>query len=333
MPSAMEEFRFTGQSDALESIVARERPLVIRGLVADWPIVAAAAQSDVAFARMLAGFDNGTQVDALVMPASEEGAIGYSADGSSFNFDHHRASVSQGLNKLLTLDDSGAPGVAMQSAPVAGCLPGFLDRHAVPFLSEQIKPRIWIGNRVTTPAHFDEYHNIACVVCGARRFTLFAPDQIGNLYIGPLDYAPTGAAISMARLDRPDDPRYPRLKQALEHAIVADLEPGDAIYIPPMWWHHVASLKKLNALVNYWWKRESSSGLVPQTRLGGLLHAILLYKSLPPSEREAWRVLFDHYVFGQDDPAAHIPETRRGALGELNAEQSATLLETIRRYL
>jgi Cupin-like domain len=333
MPSAMEEFHFTGQGDALESIVARGRPLVIRGLVRDWPIVAAAAQSDVAFARMLAGFDNGTPVDALVMPAGEEGVIGYSADGSRFNFDHYRASVSQGLNKLLKLDDHDAPGVAMQSAPIAGCLPGFLDQHAVPFLGEQIKPRIWIGNRVTTPAHFDEYHNIACVVCGVRRFTLFAPDQIGNLYIGPLDYAPTGAAISMARLDRLDDPRYPRLRLAMENAVVADLEPGDAIYIPPMWWHHVASLKKLNALVNYWWKRDSGSGLVPQTRLGGLLHAILLYKSLPPGEREAWRVLFDHYVFGDEDPAAHIPEARRGALGDLDAEQSAKLLETVRRYL
>ena len=333
MPRAMEEFHFTGQGDALESIVARERPLIIRGLVKHWPIVAAAAQSEVAFAKMLAGFDNGTPVDALVMPPGEEGAVGYSADGSRFNFDHYRASVSQVLGKLLKLDELDAPGVAMQSAAIAACMPGFLDQHAVPLLSEQIKPRLWVGNRVTTPAHFDEYHNIACVVCGARRFTLFAPEQVGNLYIGPLDYAPTGAAISMARLDRLDDPRYPRLKLAMEHALVADLAPGDAIYIPPMWWHHVASLNKLNALVNYWWKRESSSGLVPQTRLGGLLHAILLYKSLPPSERDAWRVLFDHYVFGQDDAAAHIPPSRRGALGELDAEQSAALLETIRRYL
>ena len=72
---------------------------------------------------------------------------------------------------------------------------------------------------------------------------------------------------------------------------------------------------------------------MPQTRLGGLLHAILLYKSLPPSEREAWRVLFDHYVFGGEDPAAHIPAARRGALGELDVEQSTKLLETVRRYL
>lgn len=77
---------------------------------------------------------------------------------------------------------------------------------------------------------------------------------MGNLYIGPLDFAPTGGAISMTRLDRPDDPRFPRLHHALEHSLTAELQPGDAIYIPPLWWHHVESLQTLNALVNYWWK-------------------------------------------------------------------------------
>ncbi|HEX7816917.1 MAG TPA: cupin-like domain-containing protein [Dyella sp.] len=329
----MQEFRYSGHGDALPQLLASNRPMVIRGLVADWPIVAAARQSDRAFATMLAGWDNGTAVDALVMPPEAEGIVGYSADGSHFNFSHQRASVTQGLHKLLQLPESDGTGVALQSAPVERCVPGFLEQHAVPWLSDGIKPRIWLGNRVTTPAHFDEYHNIACVACGARRFTVFPPDQVGNLYIGPLDYAPTGAAISMARLDRPDDPRFPRLREALEHALVADLEPGDAIYMPPMWWHHVASLKKLNALVNYWWKQEQGSGLVPNTRIGGLLHAILLYKSLPPAERKAWRVLFEHYVFSDEDPAAHIPAERRGWLGELDVEQSGKLLEAIRRYL
>src|SRR6185312_11381993 len=48
-----------------------------------------------------------------------------------------------------------------------------------------------------------------------------------------------------ARLDRPDDPRYPRLKDALATAKAADLGEGDAIYIPPLWWHHVESLEQL----------------------------------------------------------------------------------------
>jgi len=330
----MEEFHYEGQPDALADIMRGERPVVIRGLVKHWPMVVDAAVSDQAFASRLLTFDNGAAVDALLMPPEEQGMIGYRGDAHAFNFNHHRVSVTQALQKLLQFaghDD--APGIALQSAPIATCLPGLLDQQAMPLLNEAIKPRLWIGNRVTTPAHFDEYHNIACVVCGTRRFTLFAPEQVRNLYIGPLDFAPTGAAISMARLDQPDDPRFPRLKLALAEARVADLLPGDAIYIPPMWWHHVASLGSLNALVNYWWKQEQGAGLAPNTRLGGLLHCILLFKSLPPTERAAWRELLDHYVFGDEEPAAHIPEARRGWLGELDAEQSAKLLERIRRYL
>ena len=30
--------------------------------------------------------------------------------------------------------------------------------------------------------------------------------------------------------------------------------PGDAIYIPPLWWHHVESLGQFNVLVNYWYR-------------------------------------------------------------------------------
>jgi hypothetical protein len=334
MPASIETFHYEGQPDALEAIVGGGRPRIIRGLVANWPLVQAARESDRSFAAQLMAADNGSPVDALLMPPEAEGVVGYRGDAEAFNFTHHRASVTQVLQRLLQFADAAdAPGMALQSAPIAGCLPGLLEHHAMPLLDEAVKPRLWIGNRVTTPAHFDEYENIACVVCGVRRFTLFPPEQVRNLYIGPLDFAPTGAAISMARLDQLDDPRYPRLHEAMAHAQVAELEPGDAIYIPPMWWHHVASLGKLNALVNCWWKRTHGSALAPNTRLGGLLHCILLFKSLPAAERAAWRELLDYYVFDDEDPAAHIPAERRGWLGELDEEQSRKLLERIRQYL
>ncbi|HEX7804219.1 MAG TPA: cupin-like domain-containing protein, partial [Pseudoxanthomonas sp.] len=169
--------------------------------------------------------------------------------------------------------------------------------------------------------------------CGRRRFTLFAPEQVGNLYIGPLDFAPTGAAISMARLDRPDDPRFPRLRQALAQARASELEPGDAIYIPPLWWHHVASLERLNALVNYWWKPAIGQEVAPESGLGALMHAILALKSLPRSEREAWKRLFDHYVFDDHDPAVHIPAERRNLLGRLTPALVEQIKGKIRSYL
>jgi len=334
MPGVIEEYRDTGQALELAGLVDRARPLVIRGLCRDWPMVAWARQSDTTFAQGLARLDNGSEVDALLMPAGEGGVIGYNANVDGFNYARHRVSITRGLQRLATYSrQDDPPGLAMQSALIADCLPGLLEGHAVSFIDKAIQPRIWIGNKVTTPAHFDEYHNIACVVCGVRRFTLFAPEQVRNLYVGPLDFAPTGAAIGMARLDRPDDPRYPRLKEALAAAQVAELHPGDAIYIPPMWWHHVESLQQINALVNYWWKPVPAGGDAPATALGCLMHCILVFRSLPPAERAAWKGLLDHYVFGDDDPAAHIPVGRRGILGALTPEQLAEFRETIRRYL
>ncbi|MGS0996934.1 cupin-like domain-containing protein [Rhodanobacter sp. FW102-FHT14D06] len=334
MPGVIEEYRGAGQALELAGLVDRARPLVIRGLCRDWPMVAWSRQSDTAFAQGLAKLDNGREVDALLMPAGEGGVIGYNANVDGFNYAHHRVSITRGLQRLAAYSrQDNPPGLAMQSALIADCLPGLLEDHAVPFIDKAIQPRIWIGNKVTTPAHFDEYHNVACVACGVRRFTLFAPEQVRNLYVGPLDFAPTGAAIGMARLDRPDDPRYPRLKDALAAAQVAELHPGDAIYIPPMWWHHVESLEQINALVNYWWKPVPAGGDAPATALGCLMHCILVFRALPPAERAAWKGLLDHYVFGDDDPAAHIPAERRGILGALTPGQLAEFRETIRRYL
>ena len=334
MPGVIEEYRGPEQALELAGLVDRARPLVIRGLCRDWPMVAWSRQSDTAFAQGLAKLDNGSEVDALLMPAGEGGVIGYNADVDGFNYAHHRISITRGLQRLAACSrQDNPPRLAMQSALIADCLPGLLDDHAIPFIGKAIQPRIWIGNQVTTPAHFDEYHNVACVACGVRRFTLFAPEQVRNLYVGPLDFAPTGAAIGMARLDRPDDPRYPRLKDALAAAQVAELHPGDAIYIPPMWWHHVESLEQINALVNYWWKPVPAGGDAPATALGCLMHCILVFRALPPAERAAWKGLLDHYVFGDDEPAAHIPAGRRGILGALTPEQLAEFRETIRRYL
>jgi hypothetical protein len=326
MPAAIEELRPTGPAITLEGIVDGARPIVLRGLCRDWPLVKLALQSDTAFAQGLVAHDNGTPVDALLMPPDAHGVVGYNAAMDGFNYKHFRVSVTQVLQRLASYSrQDDIPGLAMQSALIQTSLPGLLESHSIPFLDPAIQPRLWMGNRVTTPAHFDSSHNLAVVVCGRRRFTLFPPDQVKNLYVGPLDFAPTAAAISLAPLDAVADARYPRLQGALDNAQVAELEPGDAIYIPPVWWHHVESLEQLNALVNYWWRPAAFPGHIAEPGLDALLHCILAFKSLPHPERDAWKVLLDHYVFGDEDPAAHIPSSRRGLLGPLTPEMVARL--------
>jgi hypothetical protein len=191
-----------------------------------------------------------------------------------------------------------------------------------------------LGNAVTTPTHLDEWCNIACVVCGRRRFTLFPPEQVGNLYIGPLDFAPTGAPLSLVDARQPDLARYPKFRDALAAAQGAELEPGDAVYIPPLWWHHVESLATLNVLVNYWWHALARGGAVTDSAFGALLHGILSIRDLPVATREAWRALFEHYVFGpQQEVTAHIPAFRHGLLAALTPEAASTLRAHLRAQL
>ena len=300
------------------TMVASGQPAVLRELVSDWPAVAAGRRSAAATVEYLRRFDNGHPVDAIMTPPEIEGRVFYNADMSGFNFLRNRLALSAVAEQALRYSAfERAPAVAVQSALISACLPGFAAENRLGFLDETIAPRIWLGTGITTPTHLDEWNNIGCVVSGRRRFTLFPPEQIANLYIGPLDFAPTGAPMSLVRLHEPDFTRFPRFRQALTAAVTAVLEPGDAIFIPPLWWHHVESLERFNILVNYWWSAASDAATATDSSFDALIHAILNLRGLPAPTRRAWRALMDHFVFAESEEAVgHIPTPRHGVLGK-----------------
>ncbi len=312
-------------------VVSSYRPVVMRGLVADWPAVARGRESFEALARYLAGFDSGFHVDAIRTPPSARGRIFYNDDMSGFNFTREKVTISTALDRMAkAVRFEKAPALAVQSALLADCLPGFVAEHPMPLLHASVAPRIWLGNAVITPAHFDESGNIACVVACTRRFTLFPPEQVRNLYIGPIGNAPTGTPISLVEFANPDFGRFPRFREALDAARVAELGPGDAIYIPPLWWHHVESLERCNMLVNYWWKGRPDAPAQANSALDVLLHSLINLRTLSPEQRDAWRTIFDHYVFSADEAtASHIPESKRGVLGEMSPEY----VKSVREFL
>jgi hypothetical protein len=310
-------------------IVPRCEPVVLRGLVSDWPAVQAARRSDAEAADYVRHFDSETQVEAFVGPPEIGGRFFYASDLAGFNFERQRAKTGDILRFLLaSAKDETARAVYVGSVPLPDILPGFAAANPLPLLDDaDVVPRIWIGNASIVSTHFDESDNIACVVAGRRRFTLFPPDQVGNLYVGPLDFTMAGQPASMVPLGDPDFETYPRFREALAAARTAELEPGDAIYIPTLWWHNVEALEPFNILVNYWWRD------VPPdmgSAFEAMIHAILTIASLPDPQRVAWRAMFDNYVFRPDgDPAAHLPPAQRGILGESTPQ----LRQRIRQFL
>ena len=325
MPAPVREF--TGLDDAAvrEQVLASQRPAVLRGWVRDWPAVHAGARAPDSLLQYFKRFDVGTEVDAILMPPEEQGRLSYNATMSGFNFIRNRLPIAAVAEQIVRYANfERPPSVAVQSALIRDCLPGFAAENRLTVLPETVLPRLWLGNAITTPTHLDEWHNIGCVISGRRRFTLFPPEQVSNLYVGPLDFAPTGVPMSLVALHAPDLDRYPRFREAWAAAMSAELSAGDAIYIPPLWWHHVESLDKMNALVNFWWHGQAGESAGGASSFLSLLHAVLSVRQLAPETREAWRALFDHYVFGpQPDVTAHIPLERRGVLGDLSNEELA----------
>lgn len=308
------------------------RPVVLRGIAADWPAVAAAQAGDDAFVAYLKRFSHPEPVNAIVGDPAIEGRFFYTPDMAGLNFSRGRSPLGPFLDRLLRDRDAARPyAMAIQSIPAADLLPGFAEENATAIVPIGVVPRLWLGNAIRVATHYDLAENIALVVAGRRRFTLFPPDQVANLYMGPYELTPAGTPVSMVDPDAPDLDRYPRFPEALAQAQHATLEPGDAIYIPFHWWHAVASLDRVNMLCNYWWNTAADQAVSPYD---ALLLSLFALRGLPDDQREVWRMMFDHLVFQTGgDPVAHLPPEMRGMLGPADAAGFARMRATLLRTL
>jgi len=306
-------------------------PVVMRGMVRDWPAVAAALESDRAIVDYLIAGRPTRPVGAIAARPEERGRFFYNAEITGFNFVSGRGHMEQFLRDLLAVgDDPDPPAMAMQSELIPEVLPAFAQANVLSLLTN-VAPRMWIGNRIRVSPHCDLMENVGCVVAGRRRFTLFPPEQVVNLYPGPFELTPAGTPVSMVDMQEPDLARYPRYPTAWATAQRAELAPGDAIYIPYMWWHGVDSLDPVSMLVNYWWND------VPEhisTPYDAMLHNILAFRHLPRRERDVWRTMLDYYIFeSEGDPAAHLPEHARGMMGAPTPDLFARLRATLRKIV
>jgi hypothetical protein len=234
------------------TIVPRGQPAIFRGLAADWPLVA--ARDPGRCMALLERHANDRPVEILRADPDNEGRFHYSADGQSLNFIRGRASLRQFLAALAEQSAAERPyALAAQGLLADQHVPGFAGSHPMPLVPPQAEPRLWIGNAAKVATHNDPIDNLAVVVAGRRRFTLFPPEAEPDLYMGPSHPTPAGTPVSMVHVTAPDLDRYPRFAAALDAGQEAELSPGDAIFIPKYWFHHVESLERFNMLANYWW--------------------------------------------------------------------------------
>lgn len=307
-----------------DDLLCASEPVVLKGLVAQWPMVQAARQSGQAASDYLLGFYRGAPVEAFFGAPEHGGRFFYNASLTGFNFHPERLPLDAVMGEMArTATSAQPPGIYVGSTSVDTCLPGFRALNDVGLGNRNPLVSVWIGNRTRVAAHYDVPDNLACVVAGRRRFTLFPPEAMENLYIGPLDLTPAGQPISLVDFANPDLQRFPKFPEAWRSAQVADLEAGDALFIPSMWWHHVEALDAFNVLVNYWWRQSPEYMDSP---MSALLMAIMSVRDLPSAQRTAWEQAFSHYVFHADaESFAHIPEPARRILAPMTADATRML--------
>ncbi|NTS65562.1 cupin-like domain-containing protein [Sphingomonas sp. HHU CXW] len=321
-------------------VMERGEPALLRGAASGWAMLHDASDgraAEDAGSTALAGvldvlraFDAGREAEVFVGPPAIDARYHYDATLTGFNFERVSLRFGEALDRIVaTADVPGRPSMYMGSLTTETYLPGIEQAMILPFVPAAVRPRVWIGHSSVVACHYDVMDNVACVGAGRRRFTLYPPDAIADLYVGPIDRTLAGQPISLAASSAPGDPRYPRFERA--RAIVVELSPGDAIYVPKLWWHQVEALDPVNVLVNYWWDGFAAGPDQPYTTM---LLAMLAIAERPAAERQAWRAWFDHYVFRPDGhPLGFLPPEQHGVLEDSSPANRSRLRAIVMRLL
>ena len=320
-----------------EQLFAAKGPIILRGLVSDWSLVKAGEQSPGKAMEILQSHSSKKPVGVYIAPPEAEARFFYNQDCTGFNYQSKYLQLSDIFAQIREAENNPDHSYYyMNSLTLDNCFPGLraandlsFDHQA--FTNNQPLSKVWVGTESIAAAHYDVPSNLACCVLGARRFTLFPPEQIHNLYPGPLEPTPGGQVITMVDLKNPDFERFPRVRRALEAAVVVDLQPGDAVYYPSMWWHQVEALSPFNIMINFWWLRSPAYMGNP---MDIVMHAIMGIRDRPEAEKNAWREVFEYYIFGPaDTPREHLPASIQGALGELDDDSIRRLRALVKNKL
>lgn len=315
------------EAEELRKHLSLRRPFVMRGIHRDWEIVGKGKDSVEELKKFLNEKSLKRDFTFTVGEPGQNGRIFYN-DKMQVNFSEQKAPFAKILDHFNRVEkQSEDVAIYLSSIDVKKYFQDLIEETPEYLTADSVRAGLWVGNRIRVPLHNDFPNNVACVVSGRRRFTLMPPEQLDNLYLGPIDYTPAGRSVSMVDHDRPDFDRFPKFQQALDEARVSVLEPGDALFIPSMWFHAVEGLDEFNVMLNFWWREDP-------VFLGGPDAAMMLaaatIRDLPHQEKLLWKQVFEYYVFdNKQESIEHIPEPSRGVLNRM----TPALAGKIKSYL
>ena len=163
----------------------------------------------------------------------------YESRASTEHRHQHAAAAEMPLGEYLDLLARGENDLRVFFLDVRKYLPELVPDFHFPNLGLELMTRLPVlfvggrGSRVQMHFDVDLAHVLLCHFGGKKRVMLFAPDQTPYLYRVPFSFS----TLFNVRPDAPDYERYPALRHA--RGEIAELAHGDALYIPPGYWHYV----------------------------------------------------------------------------------------------
>src|ERR1700744_5234498 len=183
-PRTIDALDIKGPEQFLADVVGPCRPVLLRGLVKTWPIVEAGRLSPSAVLDHLKPLDAGGEIEAFFGAPAIAGKYFYAEDLKGFNFERRRMKFDAALESIVSsVGAVGSPSIYVGSVPTDDFLPRFAAFNPMSLLSPGVSPRVWMGHAANVSSHYAAVDNLACVAVGTRRFTLFAPESIGRLYV------------------------------------------------------------------------------------------------------------------------------------------------------
>lgn len=244
---------------------------------------------------------------------------------------------------LHSLQGQSEDYVYMQAQYIAPGTPLFqaLGPNVLSFLREdQVHATLWVGsNGQVVNLHYDDFLTFICMADGVKRVTMFSPDLLPHIYQAPFDRMIECAQVSLVRLLELDLKRYPLFGEALRDARMVELQPGEVLLVPPMWWHHVESFG-LNVMVN---NRVFFASFEDFEQVyANLTDAVRLFVKVPADRRARAMALYQQTIFapgGVTEPgpshaatlAEETPEQAR--FREATRQLAAKLPEFLRKHL
>jgi hypothetical protein len=215
--------------------LARGIPVILPSYTADWPLMRLSPEE----MKGVLGTAQGVVV--LKDYVSDQATLKRGSVAMSY------AQFIDELNDTSTPKDGPPP--YMANSPVPESLYPFIEYP--PYYPRDVYqvPKLWLGAAGTySGLHRDGTDNLYIQVWGHKRFLLASPDQWKCFYPWSTDLRGglEGCAVDP---ENPDLDRYPLFAQA--HIIKVDLSPGDMLYLPEGWFHHVRSLT-LSLSINFW---------------------------------------------------------------------------------